>query len=170
MQVDFFNDNCKTSSFEKEFGLCDDPNSNQEPAYIDNFNKEKWIGIVKNSEEFTIDFFAIDNCIDLFRNDHKMLKRCDGLLKYLNNIIFVELKARKGKGGKWLNEARVQLKSTITKFMEVHDIEIFNNVSAHVCNKQKPYVNQGHVIQIQRFKDETGLILQVSQEIIVGRI
>lgn len=167
MPIDFFEKVCKTTSNKNEFGLCDDPSPSTNPAYIDHIDVSKWIGIVKNESEKQIDFYAIDHCIDLLRPDAKMDSRCDGMLHYDKSLIFVELKATKIKGGEWLTTGRKQIKITIDHFITNHDIKSFDKVKAYVCNQHKPRANQGHTVQFQKFKDQTGLILRAQQNIII---
>ena len=88
---------------------------------------------------------------------------CDGMLHYYNNLIFVELKARQSGG--WLKKGREQLTITITKFKQNHDITEYHKVEAYVCNRLKPLANTGNSNHIQQFRDETGLILNVQQNI-----
>ena len=49
MPIDFFENKCKSTSNKIEFGLCDDPPPAENPAYIDENDVSKWIGIVKNN-------------------------------------------------------------------------------------------------------------------------
>jgi len=94
MPIDYFS-NCRTNSGKEKFGLCDDQPPLSNPAYIDEDNSTKWIGIVKNSEQKEINFNAIDNCIDIRRADNTMDSRCDGVLSYEDKLIFTELKAKR---------------------------------------------------------------------------
>jgi hypothetical protein len=93
MEIDFFNSQCQSVSNNKRFGLCDEQD-NKEPAYLDERNGAKWIAVVENEELKKIHFIAIDNCIDIWRDEKKkeMDKRCDGMLWYETSIVFVELK------------------------------------------------------------------------------
>ncbi|MDP2722055.1 MAG: hypothetical protein Q8O72_04810 [Bacteroidales bacterium] len=165
MPIDFFKEGCKTTSGKSIFGLCDDLPPASNPAYIDENNSNIWIAKVHNPTKKPIDFYAIDHCVKLLRADGKQAKSCDGVLKYKDNLIFVELKSRKMKGGVWLTDGATQIKATVFKFKENYDINTFGNVKAYVCNSLKPYANQGHSSKIQMFKDETGLILRVQQKI-----
>lgn len=99
MPIDFFREECKAGSDKAEFGLCDDPPPSVKPAYIDEEDQSKWIAIVKNPGSKDVQFFAIDNCVPIFKDDGNMETRCDGLLKYANDVIFVELnQERVGSG------------------------------------------------------------------------
>lgn len=164
MSINFFKNDCKTSSNNTEFGICDEPKPSTDPAYIDNSNLSEWIAIVKNSKNEEINFYAIDNCIEILReNGEDKESRCDGFLHYDNNIIFVELKDRGSSG--WLKKGREQITITINKFLENNSFDDFNTVEAYVCNKQRPLAITGNNTEIQKFKDDTGLILNISKNI-----
>ena len=81
MEIDFFNSQCQRVTSEKIFGLCDDKEDNK-PAYLDEENGAKWIAVVENEQLKKIHFIAIDNCIDIWRDEVKkeMDNRCDGML------------------------------------------------------------------------------------------
>jgi hypothetical protein len=161
--LNFFDDACKSESDEAFFGLCDDPKANTEPAYIDEDEREKWIAEVSNPARKNVSFHAIDNCIPLYREDGKMEKRCDGMLSYDKKLIFLELKDR-GKG-LWMKEARIQLTVTFNAFLLHHEKHSFSSLCAYIGKKQRPHYNTAGSEQIQRFKDETGLILRVQNKI-----
>ena len=164
MHVNFFEERCKSESNSRYFGICDDPEAARTPAYLDEdeLNNQNWIGKVSNSSSETIEFFAIDNCVKLLRPGGEIQNRCDGLLRFDNKLIFVELKS--GKHG-WLGKGRKQLTQTINRFKEEYNISSFNKVKAYLCNNMRPRATSNHKIEIQKFKDETGLILRVEQEI-----
>ena len=95
MEIDFLNSQCQSVSNKKLFGLCDEQD-NEEPAYLDERNGDKWIAVVENEELKEVHFIAIDNCIDIWRDKEKkeMDNRCDGMLWYDKAVVFVELKER----------------------------------------------------------------------------
>lgn len=163
MPIDFFPNRCKSLSSQVEFGLCDDPPPATNPAYIDENDDSKWIGIVKNVEEKNVEFIAIDACIDIRKPDGRLESRCDGLLAFDNDLIFVELKSR--EGGQWLKTGREQLTITINNFKSNNDISKYNNVYGNVCNSLRPQSHSGHAANIQQFFDETGLILKADRTI-----
>ncbi len=150
------------SSIEK-FGICDEPQPNTNPAYIDENNPDKWIGIVNNPLRKEIQFNAIDNCLEIIREDGSKATKCDGILSYENRLVFVELKERHNK--KWFNKGRKQLAATIIRFKREYDITQFVSIKAYVCNSVIPNVHRGHFSNIQRFYDETGCILLGKREI-----
>lgn len=113
MPINFFQAHCKSSSNKKIFGVCDDvPNS---PAYIDETTSLKWIAIVSNAKEKEIEFYAIDNCLDIRRPNGDMESRCDGVLTDDKKLIFVELKER--ESGQWFKKGREQLTTTLNIFL-----------------------------------------------------
>jgi hypothetical protein len=158
MPIDFFINSCKTKSHKTEFGLCDDPPPASNPAYIDEEDKSKWIGVVQNKRGKKVEFIAIDACIDIRKPDGDLESRCDGLVSFENNLIFVELKCR--EGGQWLKKGREQLTITVNNFKANHNILDYNDVYANVCNSLRPLSHSGHSANIQQFYDETNLILK----------
>lgn len=162
MPIDYFS-NCRTNSGKEEFGLCDDQPPLSNPAYIDEDDSTKWIGIVKNSEQKEINFNAIDNCIDIRRVDNTMDSRCDGVLSYEDKLIFTELKER--EGGQWLKKGREQLTATINRFKQEVDITQFSSIKGCVCNSLRPQAHFGQAANIQKFKDDTGYILSGKQNV-----
>ena len=77
MEIDFLNSQCQSVSNKKRFGLCDEQD-NEEPAYLDERNGDKWIAVVENQELKEVHFIAIDYCIDIWRDKEKkeMDNRC----------------------------------------------------------------------------------------------
>ncbi len=158
MPIDFFINRCKSTSNLAEFGLCDDPPPANNPAYIDEVDDNKWIGIVKNIDTKEVEFIAIDACIDIRKPDGKTESRCDGLICFDNNLIFVELKSR--EGGQWFKKGREQLTVTVNTFKANYNINQYNSVYGNVCNSLRPQSHSGHAANIEQFKDETDLILK----------
>ncbi|MEA1973677.1 MAG: hypothetical protein U9N34_10375 [Candidatus Cloacimonadota bacterium] len=158
MPIDFFQLSCKTESNNNEFGLCDDSPPITKPAYIDEDDSLTWIAIVNNPEQKIVKFYAIDNCVSILKPDGNMESRCDGLLLYSNNLIFIELKSR--EGGQWLKKGRKQLTTIVKIFKSENDITDYDKVEAYVCNNLRPIAHTGQASNIQKFKDETGLILK----------
>ena len=158
MSVNFFKEECKTESDNEEFGICDKPPPATEPAYIDENDSSQWIAIVKNSQRRTAEFYAVDHCIAIYKEDGNMDSRCDGMLLYSNNLIFIELKER--KKGQWFKKGREQLTATIKRFKAENDLTDYDKIEAYVCNSLKPLANTGQMENIQKFKDDTGLIFK----------
>jgi len=106
---------------------------------LDEKNGAKWIAVVENEELKEIHFIAIDNCIDIWRDEVKkeMEKRCDGMLWYETSIIFVELKDRVSKKDKnaWVEDGEKQLKCTIEYFEKTEQSNNFREKRAYIANK-----------------------------------
>jgi len=162
MPINFFDENAKTGSSNVRFGLCDDPPPSINPAYIDENDDTKWIGIVNNPVKKSIDFYPVDNCIPIYKPDGNLERRCDGMLLCDNNLSFIELKRRENK---WLGDGRKQLTITIQNFQNNHDIKAFSKVDAYLCNSIRPIFKENYIIEIQKFKDDTGFVLNVQQNI-----
>lgn len=169
MQVDFFNNPSKDTTNQSRFGLCDDVSpvdSPRTPAYIDRSDEDKWTAVVTNSDMKAATFYPIDNCIEILRPDGKMDNRCDGMLEYDNNLIFVELKDR-CSNHRWVAEGLNQLKVTINNFKVHHNINAFASISAQLCNKQRPMAVVSCNTAVNRFKDETGYKVCVDRNITI---
>jgi len=158
MSVNFFKEDCKTESDNEEFGICDDPPPAIEPAYIDENNRSKWIAIVKNTQKRTVKFYAIDHCVPIYKEDGNMESRCDGMLLYSKTLVFIELKER--KKGQWFKIGREQLTTTINIFKSENDLNTYEKIEAYVCNSLRPLVHMGQFSNIQKFNDDTGLLLK----------
>jgi hypothetical protein len=163
MPINFFENKCQTYSSQNKFGLCDDSAPATNPAYIDETNYTKWIGIVSNINNKKVIFYAIDRCITILRSNGDVESRCDGMIHYENNLTFVELKDRCGRG--WLGDGRRQLTATIDVFKLNYNVNNYNRIDAYICNKQRPITVHNYMNDIQLFKNDTGLILNVKQSI-----
>jgi len=134
MTVDFYATGCQQPDITDEFfGLCDDENGS--PAYVDTADKSKWIAKVDNLGKISLTFTAIDNCIEILREDGHMDNRCDGMLTYPDNIIFVELK-NKITGG-WIKHGLDQLETTIQNYRVHHNIETIRHKRAFLANRRR---------------------------------
>ncbi len=81
MQIKKNQKRCKTESDSTRFGICDDPPPPHIPAYIEEDNPLKWIAIIHNPKQESVEFYAIDHCVEIVRTDGTMESRCDGLLR-----------------------------------------------------------------------------------------
>jgi hypothetical protein len=167
MSINFFDANCQSQTNQYKFGLCDDPNKDKDPAYIDTVDCSKWIAIVENNQEIEVIFTAIDNCIEIFRSNGERENRCEGMLTYNNHIIFVELKTRKSKNRDWCGDGENQLRKTINVFIANHDLAIYKSKKAYIANNKKPNFQSSQMERMDKFKDEIGfrLIIQNTIEI-----
>ena len=158
-------DNNGRSVSKKElFGLCDDAPPARIPAYIDEIDESKWIGVVDNPNLKLIGFYGIDHCLVLKRGEGKETQQeCDGLLHYDNELIFVELKDRQYGG--WVKTGCNQLIATIEYFNKTSSLNNYRSIKAYICNRQRPCFNANYNSHIQEFKDKTGLILIIQRKI-----
>ncbi|MBE8993061.1 hypothetical protein [Microcystis aeruginosa] len=163
MKINFFDKKCQSQTHRHEFGICDPPFPPETPAYLDTENPSDWIAIVENSQEIEVTFTAIDKCIEIRKVDgNGMDKRCDGMLTYVNCLIFVELKERKGKNSGWVGDGEEQLRNTIRVFIENHGIEYYSSRKAYIANNKKPTFQTSQTERMEKFRQETGfrLIIQ----------
>jgi hypothetical protein len=168
MSINFFDECCQSKTNKLKFGLCDDSLLPQAPAYIDCdiINEQtKWIAIVENTNNIEITFTAIDNCIKIRRANGEMDNRCDGMLTYQNNIIFVELKERNYRNKIWIDEGDQQLRKTISVFVANYDLADYKSKKAYIANRKKPYFQYSHKDQMQKFRNDTGFRLIIEQSI-----
>lgn len=161
MKINFFETTCQEQVSAPSFGLCDDQNGSK--AYIDTANPAKWIAVVKNDANLPITFTAVDNCIPIYRENGEMESRCDGMMTYPENIIFVELK--EVRTGGWIQGGVDQLKTIVTLFQQSHDLSFFNKRRAFLVNKKFPAFQFGHQDLMERFKNETGVRLIIHDTI-----
>jgi hypothetical protein len=168
MSINFFDTNCQSQTNQYKFGLCDDPNKDKDPAYIDTVDCSKWIAIVENNQEIEVIFTAIDNCIEILRSDGKKDNRCDGMLTYNNHIIFVELKERKYTNSVWIEEGENQLRKTIAVFVNHNNLAIFKSKKAYIANSKKPQFQYSHKERMQKFRNDTGFTLSIQNTIKVS--
>ncbi len=161
MPINFFDPVCQEQPATAVlFGIVDDQNGTK--AFIDTANSENWIAIVINPNQIAVVFTAIDNCVEILRPNGDMESRCDGMLTYPGNIVFVELKNQRKN---WISDAIDQLETTIRHFFENHDIDRFRRRRAFACNKRHPNFEVLENERMKRFFDESRVRLNVQAEI-----
>lgn len=169
-RIEFFIEEKKSHSNENIFGLCDDEDNL--PAYIDEdvTNKEsKWIGVVRNASRKEVEFYPVDNCVKIRRDDGKMEERCEGIMSLPDNrLVFVELKDRSPSAA-FRKKAEEQLLITMHYFFNNYDRDSYQ-IKVWICNKQ--LTNQNYFKQINDFKENTkqkfggrGFVLYISKSI-----
>jgi GTPase SAR1 family protein len=163
MNVTFFTSPISTAA--QDFGICDNVPPPHNPAYIDEINQPNWIAIVANTCPIakTLTFCAIDNQIDLRRDDNTKEKICDALLAYEQTIIFVELKQREYSG--WIATGYKQLKSTISYFEKSDESKPFTTKKAYIANKLRPNAEYGKMGIMDQFHRDTGYVLRIKNKI-----
>jgi hypothetical protein len=167
MKVDFLKPDCTIVINEAEFGLCDD--DNKEPAFVDITDKKKWIATVVNSAPpKEIKFTAIDNCIDIYKENGEMDTRCDAILQYDSNLLFIELKTKRAD---WKSGGLEQIEATIQKMIkEMPSFYYqFRKRKAVVANSKNisPAFNEFDVEQREFFKRNYKIHLQFDAKIAI---
>ncbi|MCR9098867.1 MAG: hypothetical protein NXI25_02875 [bacterium] len=159
--IDFFDENCTEETTASLFGLCDEESGR--PAYIDTENQDTWIAEVINKEQKKVEFVAVDNCIEVLEENGDMAKRCDGLLVYEQNLVFVELKRIRKN---WVKDGIEQLKTTIAHFKANGDNGAdFSRKRAFLANSKHPQFKYSHKQEMQSFFNETGFRLIIVNKI-----
>jgi len=132
MSLNFFQNICQESALNNtEFGLCDDQNGGK--AYTDTIDRSKWIAMVKNNNQQSVVFTAVDKCV-IFDNEYKGRGRCDGMLTISDHLYLVELK---NQDPPWQAHAIDRLESTIHFLLENHDISQYKIRKAFASNKKR---------------------------------
>lgn len=167
MSVNFWDNNCQTYSSKKLFGLCDLPAPATAPAYIDEKDGAKWIGVVVNDHLHDVTFTAIDHCIDLRTKENNRAKRCDGVLTYNSTAIFVELKDRSSIGNNWVKDAEKQLRSTIDYFERTDLSADYTEKKAYIANSAHPKFKSSQVLRMEKFQIDTGYVLRIENRIVL---
>lgn len=169
--VDFFTGACADGSSSDdvtnaaEFGLCDDPHLAGVPktrAYLETTTPAKWVARVLNGPNYVVTFTGVDDCIATDRAvavDAQVEEesRCDGILRYEEAIIFVELK---GKNRGWVNSAIDQLEATIKVFAASHDLTAYQRRLAYAVNSRHPAFPEGRIQRNNSYFVETGVVLR----------
>lgn len=164
--MSFFDNGCLTKTNWQLFGIIDDNNFPNNPAYINDSNPNLWDAIVTNNNRKNLKFYAIDKCIRFYKPNEptKPESTCDAAIADGQTIYFIEIKKRASAG--WLGKASKQIINTI-KLYKTHDIN--GNTSliiGQVCNSLRPRANAGHAVAIKKFKLATnGCKLVVEQNI-----
>lgn len=166
MSVDFFKAVCQKTTSEKKFGLYDA--EDKTPAKIKLTDETTWNATIINNAGTTVCFTAIDNCIDVFRENGEMDSRCDCMLTYNSTLLFVELK---NKRDSWQAEGLIQIEN-IAKIMidEIPDhYYSFKKRKAIVANRknQFPAFHNSNAEQRQYFSSKYKMRIQFEAEITI---
>ena len=114
--MDFFEAACQEPALNHSiFGLCDDQNGGK--AYSNTNAPATWVATVKNDNNETLVFTAIDKCVI---QDHEEVDRgrCDCMLTTNRHLYLIELKDVLPP---WQSGAIEQLASTILFLRDNHD-------------------------------------------------
>ena len=161
MKVNFFEDSCRDDTDAERFGICDPEEAL--PAFITTDGAKKWIAIVVNPTKKKIRFYAIDHCLVMIENGREV-KKCDAMLHYDKNLVFVELKeVMRSK----VSSSIEQIESTIKVFSKNHDLNSFSKKRAFVANRRQPAFKYSQREEMQNFynKHKVRLILHNTIEV-----
>lgn len=163
------------------FGISDANANNRLPAKVMLTNESEWDFTIENNNS-EVYYKAIDYCVDIFRtgsydvyddesdiNDFSsdntdsiergLIKRCEGLIKNENFILFFEIKNR--PKGDWLIDARRKFEETILSFKEHHSTLSSLIIEPIVSNKSYYNVHQNLAYQNKILKEKVGVKLNV---------
>lgn len=166
MSINFFKANCQESTNATRFGLYDAEDAT--PAKIKFNDEQSWNATVINDEPKDIIFTAIDNCIEIYRDSGDMDSRCDVMMRYDDNLLFVELK---NKRDSWKSEGLSQIEATIKRMIEEDEqfYYSFKKRKAIVANAkhQFPCFQEYDSEQREYFKSKYKIRVQFEAEIII---
>jgi hypothetical protein len=165
MKVDLFKTVCQTLTKEQKFGICDDDDINvKTPAYINTDNEKKWIAVVLNDNSKELIVTAIDNCIDMLRENGEMDKRCDVLLTSDDTLCLIELK---NKVSDWKSSGIDQIEATLIQIIENHESFYFSfkKRKAYVANKRHPKFQIVENALMRRFSTQYKIWLDIQATI-----
>jgi len=166
MSLDFFGTDCgEPPRNENLFGICDDQDGTK--AYTETQQKDKWIATIKNDNQITVTFTAIDNCIIILKKGTQNKESsCDGMLTFKNSIFLIELK-NQGTGG-WLPTAKNQLKNTIKLLEQNINLNDFKYKKAYACNRRHPsFTTIDNEYSKRFFKETNGFRIDAQAEIVI---
>lgn len=166
MSVNFFKVDCQKITTDKKFGLYDAEDST--PAKIKLVDEQDWNATVLNESDKEILFTAIDNCIEILRENGDMDSSCDVMLSYESNLLLVELK---NKRDAWQAEGLAQIEATINR-LKVENKEFyfgFKKRKAIVANSrhQFPCFQVVNIAQREYFMKTHKVRIQFEAEIII---
>lgn len=87
------------------------------------------------------------------------------MITYDDVLTFIELKDR--DGGRWAGKASDQIINTIVLFKRDARLAEYTRLYGHIANKQRPNFRSGGKNFSQKFEDETGFILRVSNVLVI---
>ena len=159
MKLNFFENSCRKDTDAKRFGICDPEGAL--PAFITTDGAKKWIAIVMNPTKKNIQFYAIDHCLVMTKSGRE-IKRCDAMLHYDQNLVFVELKeVIKSR----VSSAIKQIESTIKVFSKNHDLNSFSKKRAFIANRRQPAFKYSQREKMQNFYNKHKVRLILHNEI-----
>lgn len=166
MRIDFYKTDCQKRISEKRFGLYDA--EDKTPAKIIFTENLPWNATIINKGSKEILFTAIDNCIDVFKENGDMDSRCDCMLSYDSTLMLIELK---NKRDSWQIEGLDQIENIAQRMISENSdyYYSFKKRKAVVANrkKQSPAFQYANVEQRQYFRSKYKMRIQFEAEIII---
>lgn len=157
--INYFEKVCQDVSTSILFGIVDPDGSR---AKISTSELDKWIAVIDNPLAKKIVFTAIDQCIEILRENGEQEKSCDGMLTYDKDIDFIELKEVRRT---WIRSGMEQLHVAITVFSSHNDLEKYRRKRAFLANRLHPQFQHSHKETMQRFRDQTGVRLIITNKV-----
>lgn len=166
MSNDFCKTKCQTTTSERRFGLFDPEDSS--PAIIKFDDDETWNAIVINSNSRTIIHTAIDNCIDIRRDNIDMDNRCDSMMTAGDMLILLELKNTRDS---WQTDGLLQIEATIKRMKEENHslLTTHKKKLAVVANRKHKYpaFSTSNKEQREYFMKEYKMRIQFESEVVI---
>lgn len=166
MSIDFFKSVCQKTTSEKKFGLYDA--DDKTPAKIKLTDESTWNATILNNDCKMVRYAAIDNCIDVYRENGEMDSRCDCMLTYNSTLLFIELK---NKRGSWQAEGLSQIENIVKIMIDEipNHYYSFKKRKAIVANRknQFPAFHYSNAEQRQYFRSRYKMRIQFDAEIIL---
>lgn len=166
MIIDFFKTQCQTQTKAMYFGMYDA--EDKAPVIIMFTDETKWNATVINDEAKVVLFTAIDNCIDIWRTNNELESRCDAMLTYENNLLFIELK---NKRDAWQAEGLAQIEATIKRMIDEKEDYYYSFKKRKVivanARHQFPHFQNYNLEQREYFMREYKARIQFEAEIII---
>lgn len=178
---------CLQTITNNRLGISDANANNRIPAKVCFNNEPDWDFTVENNND-TIQYKAIDYCVEVYRtgaydvyNDDSdvtdfssdnndalgrgLIKRCEGFLMNDSFILFFEIKNR--PKGDWLIDARRKFEETILSFKEHHPNLSHLIIEPIVSNKLFYRSHQSEGYQKKILKDKVGVELKIQTNFLV---
>jgi hypothetical protein len=165
MKVDFLKAACQTMTNQPRFGICDDEDTNvKTPAYINTDDESRWIALVLNPQSKNLVLTAIDNCIEVLRENGDMDSRCDVMLTSDDSLCLIELK---NKVSDWKASGIEQIEATLMRLIENHETYYFSfkKRKAYVANKRHPNFQILDNALMKRFSSQYKIWLDIQATI-----
>jgi len=166
MSTNYLNPDCQQLTSEKKFGLFDA--EDKTAAKIKLTEEITWNATVVNDKGKSLQFTAIDNCIEVYRENGEMDSRCDCMLIHDSYLLLVELK---NKRENWQSEGLAQIGHTAMRMIDENaDFYYgFKKRKAIVANRKNkfPAFHESNAAHRQYFFSKYKMRVQFEADIII---